>query len=90
MVVITITPLRPAVPYNVAAARPFNTLTLSMLFGSRSRKRDEPTLPLAKLPVVLLSLLKGTPSTINNAWLLPLIEEYPLITTLVAEPDEPL
>ena len=49
-VVITITPFLPAVPYNVAAAKPFNTLTLSMLLGSRSKNLLEPRLPLRKLP----------------------------------------
>ena len=61
-----------------------------MLLGSRSKKREEPLLPLAKLPCVLVSLLKGTPSTINKAWLLPLMELNPRITTLVADPEVPL
>ena len=90
LVVITITPFLPAVPYNVDAAKPFSTLILSMLLGSKSKKRLEPTLPLKKFPWELVSLLNGTPSTTNKAWLLPVIEEYPLITTFVAEPEVPL
>lgn len=90
LVVITITPFLPAVPYKVAAASPLSTLTLAMLFGSKSKNLLEPTLPSKALPCAFVSLLKGTPSTTNNAWLLPLIEEYPLITTFVAEPEVPL
>ena len=74
LVVITITPFLPAVPYNVAAANPLSTLTLAMLFGSKSKNLLEPMLPLKNPPCAFVSLLKGTPSTTNKAWLLPLIE----------------
>ena len=73
-VVITITPFLPAVPYNVAAANPLRTFTLAMLFGSKSKNLLDPMLPPKKPPCALVSLLKGTPSTTNKAWLLPLIE----------------
>ena len=74
LVVINITPFLPSVPYSVAAARPLSTVTLAMLLGSISKKRLEPVLPLTKLPDELVSLAKGTPSTTNKAWLLPLME----------------
>src|SRR6056297_1521363 len=97
LVVIKITPLRPKVSYNVVAARPFNTSTLAMLLGSRSKKREGAGVPSKKssaelpsiLPGELLSLLKGTPSTMKSAWLLPLKELKPLMVTLVPEPEVP-
>ena len=89
LVVIKITPFRPNVPYNVVAARPFNTSTLAMLLGSRSKKREGAGLPSKKFPGELVSLLKGTPSTMKSAWLLPLKELKPLMVTLVPEPDVP-
>jgi hypothetical protein len=81
---------KPAVPYKVAAASPLSTPTLAMLFGSKSKNLLEATLPSRKLTSTFVSLLNGTPYTTNNAWLLPLIEEYPLVTKFVAEPEVPL
>jgi hypothetical protein len=48
LVVIKITPFLPKDPYSVEAARPFNTFTLSILFGSKSKNLLEPLLPLMK------------------------------------------
>ena len=41
------------------------------------------------LPAVFVSLLKGTPSTMNKAWLLWLNDDIPLITMFVPDPDIP-
>ena len=85
---MTITPFLPWAPYNVDAARPFNTLTLSILFGSKSKNLEDPT-PLNP-PCELVSDWNGIPSTTKRAWLLPFTDEYPRITTFVADPDVPL
>ncbi len=62
---------------------------LAILLGSKSRNLDDPVFPSKKLPAEFVSLLKGTPSTTKSAWLLPLNELRPRITTFVADPDIP-
>ena len=61
-----------------------------MLFGSMSKKREEPLLPSTKPPCAFVSLLKGTPSTINKGWFPWLKVLNPRITILVPDPDKPL
>src|SRR5690606_37249776 len=89
LVVIIITPLAARDPYSAVAAAPFSTLTDSMLSGFKSAAalpKSVPTLPVDRLAVLLLALLTGTPSMTKSAWLLPVIEEYPRIITLVEPP----
>ncbi len=77
----------------MAAANPFNTLTLSILLGSKSKDLLAPLFPLEKPatpPTALVSLLKGTPSTIKRAWLLPSTDVVLRIMTFVPEPARPL
>ncbi len=92
-VVTRITPLRPCSPYNVVALSPFTTFMLSILFGSRSKKRLDVEVPPPywKLPWALLLASKGTPSTMKSGVVPPpLIVLTPLIVMFVPLPDIPL
>ena len=84
-----ITPLLALRPYNAAAFGPLRTVIDSMSSGlilatpfGKSRPPPDPAFPADELS-------KGTPSTINNAWLFPVIEELPLNTTLEEDPTAP-
>ena len=54
-----------------------------------SKKREDPLFPSTKLPWALVSLEKGTPSTINRGWLPWLNVLNPRITILVPDPEIP-
>ena len=91
LVVTKITPLRPWSPYNTVAAKPFRTFIVSILFGSKSKKRLGVTAapPVENPEPLLVDELNGTPSTTNSGCVLPLRELYPLMLIFVPEPEVP-
>ena len=89
LVVITITPGAPAVPYRAVAAEPLSMLILSISSLFKSIKRFEVAVPAVLEPEFNVSLFVMIPSITISGWLFPIMDVTPRISILEPPPADP-